>query len=182
MYKKITSLVAALALASTLSAYEQNGDVAIKWTGFKLASKVGVSGSFNIIESKTTPSDNFVEFLKSASVSIPTASFESNDKGRNENIISTLFSPTTAANISAKIVSVDESDKSMIVEITMNEVVNKTIMKYDVNDGKLIAKGAINVLDFNLSNPFLAFAKKCQSFHEGYSYPNVDLEFSLAFK
>ena len=42
MKKVVLSTILAFGLTSSLSAYELNGDFNLKWTGFKLASKVGV--------------------------------------------------------------------------------------------------------------------------------------------
>jgi len=179
---KILALFGAFVLASSLSAYEQKGDISLKWTGFKLAEKVGVSGTFLDVKSSSKPSDSFSEFLKSAVVSIDTASLESNDKGRNENIITTLFAQESAKSIKAEVLSVDENDNSLVAKITMNSVSKNIIMSYDKADGSVVAKGSINILDFDLQNPFLAFAKKCEGFHEGKSYSQVDIEFTLAFK
>lgn len=178
--KKIWLGLVAIVLASSLSAYELNGALGVKWTGFKLASKVGVSGGFNSVDLEIKPSDSLAQFLKSAKVSIDATSLESNDKGRNENIVSTLFASTKE--IKATISSVDESTKTLILDVNMNGVSVPTKMSYVVDSGKIVANGSIDILDFDMKDPFLAFAKKCASFHEGVSYSDVNIEFIISYK
>ena len=71
MKKRILlSILVTFGLISSLNAYELNGNLGVKWTGFKLASKVGVSGTFNKIDLEITKSETLTEFLKSAKVKI----------------------------------------------------------------------------------------------------------------
>lgn len=182
MSKTFISLLLAFGLITSLGAYELNGDLGVKWTGFKTLKKVPVSGSFKEVTIAISKDENFVKFLQSAKVQIQTASFDSKNPFRDKNITSTLFALDTSKTILASVVSVDEVKKELLLAITMNEVTKQILAKYEVKDSKIMAKGSIDILDFNLENSFLAFAKKCASFHENKSFSDVDVEFTLPFK
>lgn len=171
-----------LGLVSSLNAYELNGNLAVKWTGFKTEQKAPVSGTFNDIKIEIKSSDNMATFLKSSKVTIMSDSFESKDPIRNKNIISTLFSLGSAKIIKGSIVKVDETMKSLTLEVTMNEVSKNIPMKYKVEKGNIIAKGTLDILDFDMKSSFLAFAKKCATFHQNKSYSDVNIEFILPYK
>ena len=182
MKKIVLSSIVALLFATNLSAYEKNGDLEVKWTGYKLASKVGVSGTFNKIDFDIKKSDDLVTFLKSAKVKIDATSLESKDEGRNFNITSTLFSLASAKNIQGSISSVDEKSNTLVLDVVMNGVTKPTTMKYTVNDGKIVANGVIDILDFNMSSSYKAFTEICGALHENVSYSDVNIEFSIPFK
>ncbi|RBQ29576.1 YceI family protein [Aliarcobacter vitoriensis] len=182
MKKKILLSVLAFGLVSSINAYELNGDLGVKWTGFKLASKVAVSGTFNKIDLDIKKSDNLTEFLKSAKVKIDAKSLESKDEARNLNITSTLFSLTSANFIEGNISSVDEVNKTLVLDVVMNGIKKATSMKYEINDGKIVANGVIDILDFNMASSYKAFTEICGALHENVSYSDVNLEFTIPFK
>ena len=53
---------------------------------------------------------------------------------------------------------------------------------YDIKDSKIVASGTIEILDFAMNTPFLAFAKICEAYHESRSYSDVGIEFTLPYK
>ncbi len=182
MKSLLISSILSFSLLSSLNAYELNGDLGVKWTGFKTVKKVPVSGSFNDIKLKIESSDNLSEFLKSSKVEIKSDSFESNNKERNLNITSTLFSLASSKMIEGSIVKVDEKEKKLVLNITMNQVTKQVPMMYEITSDKIIAKGTIDILDYNMENSFMAFAKKCATFHENKSFSDVDIEFTIPYK
>lgn len=182
MKKKLSLSILSLCLLSSLNAYEINGDLGVQWTGFKTEKKVAVSGSFNEINLDIKKSESLSEFLKSANVTINSISLESKNEGRNKSITSTLFALATAKDIKGAISEVNEAEKTLSLNVTMNEVTKAVPMTYEIVDGKIIAKGAIEILDYNLSGSFLAFAKECAAHHENKSYSDVNIEFTIPFK
>lgn len=182
MKNKIILSIVAFGLITSLNAYELNGDLGVKWTGFKLASKVGVSGTFNKIDLDIKKSESLSDFLKSAKVKIDATSLESKNEGRNVNMVSTLFSLSTAKTIEGQISSVDEVNKNLVLDVVLNNVTKKVPMKYEIIEGKIIASGAIDMLDFDMKSSYLAFTEKCGALHENKSYSDVNIEFTLPFK
>jgi len=182
MKKILLSSILAFGLVSSLNAYELNGDLGVKWTGFKTEKKAPVSGTFKEINLNITKSDDLSEFLKSAKVDIATASFDSKSPSRDKNITSTLFSLATSKTINSSIVAVDVAKKSLTLEVVMNEVKKEVPMTYEMINNNIVAKGSIEILDFDMKNPFMAFAKKCAVFHQNKSYSDVNIEFSIPYK
>ena len=64
----------------------------------------------------------------------------------------------------------------------MNEVTNQVPMKYEVSNEKIIVKGSIDILNYDMKTPFMAFAQKCAAFHQNKSFSDVNIEFILPFK
>ena len=182
MKKILLSSILITALASSLSAYELNGKLAVKWTGFKTEQKAPVSGSFKDIQLDISKSENLSMFLKSAKVTITTASFDSKNPFRDNNITSTLFSLASSKYIKGSISKVDNSKNELVLDLTMNEVTEKVPMKYEIRNGTIKAMGSIDILDYDMENPFMAFAKKCAAFHQNKSFSDVNIEFTIPYK
>lgn len=180
--KRILLLVATLGLVLNLNAYELNGDLGVKWTGFKTEKKVAVSGTFNDIKFNIKNSDNLSNFLSTAKVEIQAKSLESKNPARNLNMTSTLFSLATSELITGSIENINEKDKTLTLNLSMNEVKKDIPMNYEIINGNIIAKGNIDILDFDMKSSFMAFAQKCAAFHANKSYSTVDIEFTIPFK
>ena len=182
MKKVLLSSILALGLTTSLSAYQLNGDLGVKWTGFKTEKKSPVSGTFKDIKLDISKSDDLSMFLKSAKVQITTASFDSKNPFRDNNITSTLFSLATSKYINGAISSVDTTKNELILDVTMNEVTKQVPMKYEISNGKIIASGSIDILNYDMKKPFMAFAQKCASFHQNKSFSDVNIEFMIPYK
>lgn len=182
MKKIFLTLLLSVGLLCSLNAYELDGNLTVKWTGFKTEKKVPVSGTFNDIKTDIKSSDNLSTFLKSAMVTIQTSSLESKNPVRNKNITSTLFSLVSAEQIKGTITKVNESTKELTLNVTMNEVSKSIPMKYEMTNGNIVAKGSIDILDFGMKNSFIAFSKKCAALHQNKSFSDVDIEFIIPFK
>lgn len=181
--KKISlACVFLLSLLNSLNAYEINGDLAVKWTGFKTEKKAPVSGTFNHIKVDIKSANDLTTFLKSSMVTIDSTSLESKNPLRNTNITSTLFALASAKTIKGSIVEVKESENKLTLALTMNELSKKIPMIYEMIDGKIIAKGSIDILDFNMKSSFLAFAQKCAALHQNKSFSDVNIEFIIPYK
>ncbi len=182
MKKILLASILSVGLISSLSAYELNGDLGVKWTGFKTEKKAPVSGTFNDIKLDIKSSDNLSTFLKSSMVTIVSDSLESKNPARNLNMTSTLFSLATSKTIKGSISDVNEMKKSLTLNVTMNEVTNKVPMMYEIADGKIVAKGTIDILNYDMKSSFMAFARKCGAFHQNKSFSDVGIEFTIPYK
>ncbi|PIF04893.1 MAG: hypothetical protein CSA86_00140 [Arcobacter sp.] len=182
MRKVILSSILAVGLISGLNAYELDGDLGIKWTGFKTAKKVGVSGTFKDVKLDIQKADKLADFLKSAKVEIDTMKINSKLPMRDKNITSTIFSLASAKTVKGTISKVDEAKKELTLDVTMNGVTKQIPMTYTLSGGKIVAKGTLEILDFKLKSSFEAFAKKCRGFHAGKTFSDVDVEFTLPYK
>lgn len=164
------------------NAYELNGDLKVKWTGYKTEKKVPVSGTFNEIKLEILKNENFGDFLKSAKVKINTLTFDSGLEVRNKSIISTLFSLKSSEEIRGIITKVNTSNKTLVLNLTMNDVKKDVVLNYELENGNIVAKGLIDILDYSMNESFAKFAKECFDLHAGKSYSEVNIEFTLPFK
>lgn len=182
MKKILFSSIMSLSLISGLSAYELNGDLGVQWTGYKTPKKVAVSGTFDDVKISIEKHDDLVAFLKSAKADIKTASFNSKNPGRDKSIIGSLFSLATSANIIGSISQVNEKDKTLVLDFTMNEISKKVPMNYIVENNNIVATGKIDMLDFGMDKPYKAFSEVCGTLHQGVSYSEVGIKFTLPYK
>jgi len=178
----VKSFLVGMLLNVSAFAYEAT-KVDVEWIGFKTNSKVGVTGTFNHVDLQIKSSANFNEFINSAKVKIDTSSLNSKMKFRDTNIISTLFNLSSTKEIIATVKKVNGSMKSgeLEVEIVMNNNAKTILMKYDVKENNLIAKGSIDILDFSMHKSFNAFSAICKPFHEGKTWSEVSVSFDLFF-
>ena len=137
MKKIVISSLLTIGLLSSVNAYELNGNLGVKWTGFKTEKKAPVSGTFKDIKISIKENDDLSKFLTSSNVEIKTASFDSKNEGRDASITSTLFSLATSKVIKGKIKSVDEANKTLVLNVNMNEVSKEVPMSFDIKDGNI---------------------------------------------
>ncbi len=173
----ICSLVASLGLA-----YSANGDLDLKYTGFKTAKKVGVKGTFKDIKLNSTANAKFADFAKSLSVEIDGNKVDTKLPMRDKNV-AIIFSKSPA--IKAEIVGVKGDDTKGVfdMKITMGGMSKNINFDYTVDAAKgIMAKGKLDILTFGMGETFGAFAKKCAGFHAGKTWSEVEMEFTLPIK
>ncbi|WP_297441233.1 YceI family protein [Sulfurimonas sp.] len=175
--KKI--LLASLVLAASLSAYEiQNSSV--KFTAFKTYAKKGVSGVFDVVKVTTNKNDTIVGLLSNATATINTSSVNSGNKGRDIKLVSKFFDVQNVKKIEAKIIKVDK--KTLVAKITMNEKSLDIPMSYTAKNGKITAKGTIDLADFAMLSSLKSINKACYALHQGKTWQDVDIAFTLDYK
>lgn len=182
MKKILLASLLSISLVSSLSAYELNGNLGVKWTGFKTMKKVPVSGTFNTINLDIKSSASLSDFLTSANKVEIIFSFLTESFDSNEADLMITFALPSAEIIEGSILEVNEDEKSLILNVTMNEVTNPVKMDYTIENGKIVAIGNIDVLDFLMENSFMDFAEKCSTYHENKSFSDVDIEFTIPYK
>ncbi len=181
MKKLFMPLTLIFFLLTTLGAYELDGKLGVTWTGYKTEKKAPVSGTFNDIKLDIKSSDNLSIFLKSALVTIDALSLESKNAMRNANI-KLIFSLASAKIIKGTILDVDETNKTLNLEVTMNQISKVVPMSYEIQNSEIVAKGSIDILDYDLESSYMNFAKKCAPFHQNRSFSEVGIEFTIPYK
>lgn len=175
--KKI--LLASFVLAVSLSAYEvQNSSV--KFTAFKTYAKKGVSGVFDVVKITTHKNNSITGLLNNATATINTTSVNSGNKSRDVKLVSKFFDVQNVKDIEAKIVKVDK--KTLIVKITMNEKSLNIPMSYTVNKNVIRANGTIDLADFGMIPSLKSINKACYALHQGKTWQDVDIAFTLNYK
>jgi polyisoprenoid-binding protein YceI len=175
--KKI--VLASLMLAASLSAYEVQSS-SVKFTAFKTYAKKGVSGVFDVVKIATNKNDTVAGLLTNATATINTSSVNSGNKGRDNKLVSKFFDVQNVKNIEAKIVKVEK--KMLIAKITMNDKSLNIPMNYTANDGVITAKGTIDLADFAMIPSLKSINKACYDLHQGKTWQDVDIAFTLNYK
>lgn len=98
---------------------------------------------------------------------------------RNGNVINGFFNNLDVkGNVIAKVVNV--TTKEVVLEVSLNGVKKIVHLNYSIEGAKLIAKGKIDVLDFNASNAFKQFSAICtNAFHQGKTWSEIGLAFEM---
>ena len=170
----------------------QDGAVNVSWKAYKTPLKIGVSGSFDSTKytSIAPNGNNFREIFVGSSIEIDTASVNSTNSGRDEQLVKFFFKKMSSDNILAKIVDI-KSDKRvrgkpktgvMSVAIIMNGVTKKVPMRYIFNKGDLTATGNIDLLDFSASKALTSINNACYDLHEGKTWSDVTIGFQTNIK
>jgi hypothetical protein len=158
----------------------------LNWTGFKLAEKVGVNGSFKnfSLSGFNQEANSVVELMTGTEIQIEVGSTKTGDEARDGKIINSFFgSMNTPETISAKIIKLngEESGKAT-VSITMNgETLEKQLdWSYTKNNFTFMIKGNLNVPDWKAQNALDELNKVCEEKHRGdgdvsVTWPDADV-------
>lgn len=141
----------------------------ILWVAYKYTEKTGVKGVFEGFNVSGTGSGTTVsDVLNGASVTIGTATLNSNDATRDPKIKDAFFgSLTDGDNITGRILSVDESTATVALEVGMNGTTQTVSGGYTLTDNKLEIKFEMNVADWGAQGGIDALNKVCSDLHKG---------------
>lgn len=164
--------------------YSYNNETSIlEWTAFKFTERKGVKGTFNdfTINGLKEAADS-KELLESLSFSIPIASTETNDPGRNEKIIKYFFNMIKTETLTGKLVKLND-DKTADLEITMNGISKNVKGTYTLNDTQFGFTAMIDVLNWKGGEGIAALNAQCIENHTGPDgilklWSEVDLSFT----
>jgi len=175
--KKI--ILAMLFLAASLSALEiQN--TTVKFTAFKTYAKKGVSGIFDKVKVQSKQSSDVKSLLSNAVANINTSSVNSGNKGRDIKLVSKFFDVQNVQNIKVSLSKVEKS--SLIATISMNGKTLDIPMSYSMKNSTINAKGTIDLADFDMIPSLKAINKACYALHQGKTWQDVDIYFTIAYK
>ena len=167
--KKI-ALLAALSIFALAECQLQS----LQWIAFKTPLKLGVKGTFDKIDFATGDG-----CLEGAKVHIYKSSVDTKNPGRDKTLRLFFFDRLKGA-IEAKILKVHE--KTLDVAITLNGTTKTIPFFYTKKDGLIHAKGVIDLLDFDASKALSSIAKACFDKHQGKTWNDVELRFTIDAK
>jgi polyisoprenoid-binding protein YceI len=178
--KKI--IISGLLLASTAFAQcaYQSDTAKVTWKAFKTYEKIGVAGSFDHATFTPQTAQSVEELLTGSRVLIDTKSVNSGNSGRDATLVASFFKIQSIMTIDAKITSAKES--KALVEIKMNNVTKTIPMAYTVQEGKVVAKGVIDLGDFTMIPSLQAINKECFNLHGGKTWQDVEIGFEIPIK
>ena len=161
------------------------GEVMVKWTAFKHASKAQVGGKFNSDSIETSGFNggtNLINAIVGTSFKIPTSTTSTGDKTRDYKIVASFFN--TMANtkyITGTISNMDKNGTGNVL-LKMNEIeIEKNFnWELDKNNFEFYLKTTINVFDWGAQAALDALNKVCLEQHTGPDgvnklWPDVDI-------
>ncbi len=155
------------------------------WTAFKSKTKLPVSGTFDNIAYKLGKSQSSLKtLLEGASASMDSLKVNLDDELKNKNVQEAFFALFKNTHIKVIFRNVIEGDHvgSLTAYVRMNERLVKVPMQYTITDNKLVVKGVLDILNFGLKNELASLAKRCESFHEGLTWSQVEIQFESMIK
>jgi|SaaInl8_200m_RNA_FD_contig_51_1442336_length_876_multi_5_in_0_out_0_2 hypothetical protein len=180
--KTVISIFSSLLLSSSLYATCHTSDnLDITWTSYKTPLKKGVSGTFDKVKFLHFKKGSVRDILLNNEALIASSSVNSENSDRDRKLWESFFGLMLSERIDTKITAVNGDDTSGIISlnITMNKVSRTVPMRYSVKDNIISAKGVLDLFDFTMQKSLLAINKACFDLHEGKTWSDVTIEFTL---
>ncbi|CBW27265.1 putative periplasmic protein [Halobacteriovorax marinus SJ] len=155
-------------------------DATIGWSAYKTPAKAAVGGTFKGVSFTSNKSEDIKEILTGATFNLDASTVFTKDKGRDAKIAKFFFSTLEGG---SKITGVVKkvSGKVITVAITMNAKTVDVPLSYDYKNGKLSAKGVVDVFDFAMSDELSALNKACAALHQGKTWNDVAVNLEANF-
>ena len=185
MKKNVLGFIGLVFTAAIVNAAMIDKDsVEIKFEGFKTQQMVGLEGKFNDVK-YVFGNDNtsIMSVLRGASAVIKVSSLDTGVDEANKNLIGVFFQ-TLIGNkndINVTFRDVIEGDNVGVIMANINVGTKKGTMlplTYIIKDGKLEAKGQLNLLVFKNAKKALTALSKVALGHAGISWPLVNVIFT----
>lgn len=151
------------------------------WVGYKFANKVAVKGTFKDVVYKLKKNQGSVkDMLKGATATVTLSKLHTGNPASEKNLNEGFFSKFASPEISVKITQVMEGENqgTLLAKVTMNKKSQLIPMQYTIVDGKIQAKGVLDLLSFKLNKPLESLMKTCGELHKGYTWTQVEIGFS----
>jgi len=152
----------------------------VKWTGFKLESKAGVSGEFDsIIVNGFTPGPDAAAAMTGVTFEIFTQSINSADSTRDWKLANILFGNMDTEVITGEIKSIDAAAGSAVVSITLGGASLDVPMAYEMNDENIVKiSGSIILPSWSglAKTGFDLLAEACAVKHENKTWEDVEIK------
>lgn len=165
--------------------------ITLKWTAYKFTEKTPVKATFTTSPVQGPTSAKSLEALaEGLRMDIDGSSLESGDPGRNVTLKDFFFgklNPPFKMEAVAKDLTGSDTAGNITIEINMNGVVKEVPFAYTATDqGEMIAKAGINLMDWQLKTAFDSIHQACEQLHTGKdgvskTWDTVDLEIKGKF-
>jgi len=178
--KKIVWATVLLAFSAFADCSYQSDTAKVTWKAFKTYEKIGVGGSFDRVVVTSKSANSIEALLVGSNVKIDTSSINSGNPGRDATLVSSFFKTQNINTITAKILSL--KDSKALTEITINNITKTIPLVYTVNEGKVSAKGSIDLGDFTMLPSLQSINKVCFDLHGGKTWQDVEIGFEIPTK
>lgn len=183
----LSSLIAFGMLASaSFGATVDINQANTKWTAYKTADKVAVSGTFDKIQYKLGKNlSSIAGTLEGATATIDPLTVNLNDEVKNTNVRESFFAKFMKKDmikVTFRNVIEGKDQGSMLASVNMNGKTVKVPMQYTIKEGMLEAKGVLDILEFGAKDAFNSLATTCHDLHNGLTWSQVEISFSAPVK
>lgn len=175
-----------IAISSLQAASLDLQNATTTWTAYKTEDKTPVSGSFEKIEYKFGKNINDIaKTLEGATAVIDPMSADLQDEVKNANVRGYFFAhfaKKDSIKVKFSNVFLAKDKGSLLASVNMNGKTIKVPMQIEISNGKLVAKGVIDILAFGAKDALKALATQCFDLHSGITWPQVEISFSAPVK
>ena len=175
----IESLALSSAFASSKECQLDQKSLKVKWTAFKTARRIGVSGIFPNVSFSGGKGKTIHDALKDVSFVINTQHIETGDKIRDGKIATIFFgSMENGKKILGKIDRVGRSYAQ--VSLKMNDVQRTIPLRLALQGKKLTGSGFVDIFDFVAEESLKKINQACYALHEGKTWNTVEVQMEVA--
>lgn len=152
----------------------QKDSLKLQWTGYKTATKAGVSGTFTDVKyNGKSKGKDLAELVDGAVMTIGLSTPSSGDASRDANLKNHFFK-LIGDKATAKVKGLQRG--YLRVDLTMGKKTVEVALKPEIKDGEIKMNGTLDILDFALNDAFASISKQCRALHEGKTWSDVAIE------
>lgn len=160
----------------------------VKWTAFKTPAKIGVNGTFKDVVfkfGKANAAQSLESQLNNATATIDVTKINTADADRDETIRKNFFDKFNKKDpikVTFKDVIEGKNKGTILASVRMNGKTNKVPMQFEVVGKKIIAKGVLDLSEFNAENARASLQEAVSDLHEGLTWSQVEIAFEAPIK
>ncbi|MBH47711.1 MAG: hypothetical protein CME71_06035 [Halobacteriovorax sp.] len=145
--------------------------IALQWTGYKTAAKLGVSGTFEEVTYKgKTKAKDLAELLVGAQLDMNITTPKSGDASRDSNLKNSFFK-LIGKNATAKVTKFERGLARVDVKLGSKTV--EVALSPDLSADKLVMTGTLDMYDFAIDKAYKSISTVCRALHEGKTWNDV---------
>ena len=176
-----TTIILFVFSVSSFACWQLDGEPQVSWVAFETPAKAGVKGSYSSVTRKgPSQGKDLSALLTGQSATLLAKDINTKNPARDTNIRESFFEELSKPDLMARIAKVTK--KAIDLEVIMNGKKNTIPMTYEMKANKLMAKGHLDILDFQASKALKAINKRCFALHEGKTWSHVEIELVQTLK
>lgn len=161
----------------------------MKWTAFKFTDRVGVSGTFDDIQTEGAKVGASVpEALEGMEFRISTSSVNSNSEDRDGKLQKFFFGTMKGGEtITGRFSSFEGEDRGMYrTDLVINNHRRPLVLQYQVDEREIVLRGKLNLAEHEALRSVESINAKCDILHKGKDgvsklWPDIDIEVHIPY-
>lgn len=146
-----------------------NSTTMVQWTAYKFTERAPVQATFDTVEvNGTQSSEDMGKVLENATFTLHTASTQTGDMGKNNNIVTHFFgSWIDPGKITGTVRSIDLEKGEALFSLKMNGLELDVDGELTVEENKIRCKGEVDLLSWNGQKAIDNLNEACKANHTG---------------